>query len=364
MSVTSLNKLYQTAIDSDGIVADPLQREVIAKFQRIYDDITRLQKKRLKVFLPKQKKRIQGLYLWGGVGIGKTFLMDLFFNHLPVERKRRVHFHRFMKQVHDDLFRLYGRQDPLSIIAREFSLHYDVLCFDEFLINDIADAAILGGLFGALFQRGVCIILTSNTHPDQLYQHGLQRKRFIPAIELLKENMEVFHLQSARDYRVQNLEQRGVYFTPLDHQAEQALQECFSFFAHCDITHEKSLLIANRKIKTIAYAKYVVWFDFDIICHSPRSQNDYLELAKLFSIVIISNVPALEQRSLDQVTYFIQLIDIFYDNKIKLILSAAVPINELYAKGSKRQEFARTESRLFEMQTHKYIEFDRSGKDK
>jgi len=301
------------------------------------------------------KKPINGLYLWGGVGIGKTYMMDLFFQCFPGERKVRMHFHRFMKQVHDELKCLQGEKDPLIIIAKNFSINIDVICFDEFFVTDIADAMILGGLLEALFARGICLIATSNIEPDELYKNGLQRARFLPAIECIKQHTEVFHLAIETDYRLRVLEKAGVYFSSLDHKTQEAMHACFQQFSHGVSPTTEPIIINERSIPVVQCANDIVWFDFDVICNVPRSQNDYLEIATLFNAVMVSNVPKIAPEQDTLITYFIHLVDVFYDANVKLIISSEVPIEEIYPSGRKHPAFRRTQSRLQEMQSRDYL---------
>jgi len=350
---------YQQEIKQGKICADPNQATAMAYLDDLYQQLLKKQSQYSRLWAAVKRylipKTIKGIYLWGGVGIGKTHLMNLFFTALPFERKRRLHYHQFMEQVHADLQRLQGEVDPLKIVARHFSLHADVLCLDEFMVSDITDAMILSGLLQALFERGVVLVTTSNTEPADLYKNGLQRQRFLPAIDLLQAHMQVLLLPMREDYRLRALEKAGVYFTPLEAKAEQALADYFEMYAHHEQLQEP-LIIAGRPIPTRRLATHIVWFDFDTICHPPRSQKDYLAIAEQFKTVIISNVPQIKSDADNQITYFIKLVDVFYDANIELILSAATPPQDIYPQGRKIQEFQRTQSRLQEMQTHTYLQ--------
>lgn len=303
-----------------------------------------------------KKHTFSGIYLWGSVGAGKTYLMDLFFEHLPIKRKLRLHFHHFMKEVHDSLAKLQGQADPLQIIARHFSMRASVLCFDEFVVNDIADAMLLGRLLKFLFERDIILIATSNRQPDDLYWEGLQREQFLPAIELIKKHCEVIQLSSKQDYRWRSLQQAGVYFTPLNATAEQNMQQHFDLYAHGSGKVGIPLIIDQRPIATICTAKLVVWFDFTALCAPPRSQIDYLAIAQQFPVVLISNLPIIDPDDEMTASYWIELIDILYDNKTTLILSAAASLKEIYPTGKKQFEFERTLSRLIEMQSFEYLQ--------
>lgn len=352
---------YQRDLRNHKIDHDAKQAVVIDCLQDLYNTLlaahtSRSWLSRLTAFLKRRKNHTgKGLYIWGGVGIGKTYLLDTFFDALPFKNKLRLHFHRFMQQVHADLQRLQGHPDPLTIVARHFALRAQVLCIDEFMVHDITDAMILARLLEALFARHICLVTTSNQHPDELYQHGLQRQRFLPAIALLKQQLQLLHIDSQHDYRLQVLTRLGAYFTPLNESAEQAMRQCFELYAHHAGIDDELLIIDQRPIKTRCLADKVVWFDFDQICHSPRSQMDYLAIARQFKIVLISNVPQIKAHEIDKVTYLINLVDIFYDQRVYLVMSAETSIPEIYVAGEKIVVFQRTASRLQEMQSEKYL---------
>ncbi len=297
----------------------------------------------------------RGLYIWGGVGRGKTMLMDLFYDCLPVDRRLRMHFHRFMRRVHDGLKRWAGTPDPLTKVADEFADEADILCFDEFFVSDIGDAMILAELMAALFERGVTLIATSNVAPDALYENGLQRRRFLPAIDLINEHTHVHHVEAGMDFRLRALEQAEIYHSPLDDEAELSLARSFTSLAPDTPEEDVVLTIEGREIAVRMVADDVVWFEFSELCEGPRSQNDYIELALVYHAVLVSNVPVLTARKEDAARRFISLVDEFYDHRVKLIISAAAPITELYQGERLRFEFERTQSRLLEMQSHDYL---------
>ncbi len=298
---------------------------------------------------------VTGLYLWGGVGRGKTFLMDLFFETLALESKRRVHFHRIMKDVHERLGALGNTEDPLAVVARDMAAEARVLCFDEFFVSDIGDAMILGRLLHALFERGVTLVATSNTRPDDLYRDGLQRQRFIPAIEALNQHTRVVELAGDTDYRLKLLQQAGTYLTPDDDPARDKLRELFRESASSQVEDGHELEINGRKLRTRRCAKGIAWFDFTELCDGPRSQADYIEIARWYPTIIVSGVPELDELREDQARRFIALVDEFYDRRVKLIVSAERPADELYAGKRLRFEFERTVSRLIEMQSLEYL---------
>jgi cell division protein ZapE len=306
------------------------------------------------LFAPKERP-LRGLYLWGGVGRGKTVLMDLFYECLPPDDRLRMHFHRFMQRVHHDLNDLAGTPNPLEAVADGFAAEAHVLCFDEFFVSDIGDAMILGELLGALFERGVTLVATSNVEPDRLYENGLQRRRFVPAIEQLKAHTRVHNVDVQVDYRLRVLERAEIYHAPLDSGAEISLKNSFDALAPEPPQYEVGLTIEGRRINARCVAEDVVWFDFAELCEGPRSQNDYIELARIYHAVLISGVPCFSARSENAARRFISLVDEFYDHDVKLILSAEAQPAALYQGERLRFEFERTSSRLLEMQSHEYL---------
>jgi cell division protein ZapE len=295
------------------------------------------------------------VYLWGGVGRGKTFLMDLFFRTLEVPGKRRIHFHRMMSEVHNRLRDLDGTEDPLDKVAAAIAAETSVLCFDEFFVSDIGDAMILGRLLEALFRRGVTLVATSNSPPRELYRDGLQRARFVPAIEALEANTSVIELPGSTDYRLRLFEEAGTYLVPADEDAERKLQHYFGEIASGEVIEDYALTINGRAVHSRRCAKGVVWFGFDAICEGPRSQEDYIEIARWYPTVIVSGVPRLDARTDNAARRFVALVDEFYDRKVKLLLSADAEANALYAGQRLDFEFRRTTSRLIEMQTGEYL---------
>lgn len=355
---------YRDAVHSGRIVADPEQERILAHLdalkQRIDTGAAAPQKfSWLRRLLPggKAVPEVQGLYLWGGVGRGKTFLMDLFFESLDEPRKLRTHFHRFMQQVHQGLARYQGQKNPLQSVAEELATEVRVLCFDEFFVIDIGDAMILAGLLEALFSRGLVLVTTANIHPDGLYENGLQRDRFLPAIALLKQRTEVVAMTSGTDYRLRSLSQARLYHTPADAQAEAALHESFHSLANAELEWRDNdeIDILDRRIPVRQCAGDVIWFDFQALCGGPRSAQDYVELARLFHTVLISDVPAMTDQHNDLARRFINLVDALYDRRVKLILSAEVAVGSLYQGQILAFEFQRTHSRLVEMQSRDYL---------
>ena len=294
----------------------------------------------------------RGLYLWGGVGRGKTYLMDVFHETLPFAEKERLHFHRFMQRVHDDLRTLAGRREPLRIVADRFVERTRVLCFDEFYVSDIGDAMILGGLLQALFERGACLVATSNVEPRKLYENGLQRRRFLPAIDLVERHTEVVHIGGDADYRRQVLRREGVYRVDV---AADALLASFHAVTHVQPVENVELIVNQRSITARCCAEDAVLFDFDALCDGPRGVEDYIELARLFATVFVRGVPVFDAAKEDQARRFIGLVDEFYDRNVKLLLAAAAPIDALYRGERLGAEFERTRSRLTEMQSPAYL---------
>ncbi len=298
---------------------------------------------------------VRGVYLWGGVGRGKTFLMDLFFDNLPFDDKLRFHFHRLMYRVHSQLKEHSGKIDPIDTVAEGLADRARIICFDEFYVSDIGDAMILGKLLQSLFDRRVCLVATSNIPPDDLYAGGLQRNQFLPAIDFIKKNTETVHVDGALDYRLRVLEQAEIYHSPLDEIAELNLASYFEKIAPDKGSSGQALEILGRNITTRRRADGIAWFDFAELCGGPRSQADYVELARCFQTIIVSQTPILNEAMEDEARRFIALVDELYDRRVNLIVSAAAPIDSLYAGKRLVQEFKRTGSRLNEMQSSQYL---------
>lgn len=357
---------YERDLQRADFRRDASQQQAVAYLQQLYQELmagwqvpkaSALGVLLQKVLGPKAKAPLKGLYFWGGVGRGKTYLMDCFYESLPFPQKMRMHFHRFMRRVHSELKKLDGEKNPLQKVADIIAAETKVICFDEFFVSDITDAMILGTLMSELFARGVVLVATSNIVPDGLYKDGLQRARFLPAIALLKQHTHVVNVDGGVDYRLRALEQAELYHSPLDAAADQSLQKSFrSLLASpADEQANEVLLVEGREIQTRYSAEGVVWFDFVDICDGPRSQNDYIELSKEYHSVFVSNVPGLGRANDDQARRFINLVDEFYDRHVKLVISAERPLAELYSDGKLNFEFQRTVSRLLEMQSHDYL---------
>lgn len=297
----------------------------------------------------------KGLYMWGGVGRGKTYLMDTFFESLPTERKMRVHFHRFMYRVHDELRSLSDVSDPLEIVADRFCSEANIICFDEFFVSDITDAMILGTLFEALFRRGIVLVATSNIAPKDLYRNGLQRARFLPAIALVQAHCHILNVDSGVDYRLRTLQQAEIYHYPLDTKATDNLQAYFQQLTNPEHMPESTIEVNHRLITVKAACDGVLHATFAQLCQTARSQNDYIELSKIYHTVLLADVQTMDKSSDDAARRFIALVDEFYERHVKLIISAAAPLSDLYSDGLLEFEFKRCQSRLIEMQSYDYL---------
>lgn len=340
-----------------GFALDDSQQMAVRHLQRLYDDLLQAEARRrrwLRRMLP-DTGHLRGVYLWGGVGRGKSFLMDGFFACAPVARKKRFHFHHFMQEVHAQLAGIEGRTDPLAVVARRIAREARLLCLDEFQVSDIGDAMLLGRLLEALLERGVVLVATSNSQPDDLYRHGLQRSRFLPAIALIKARLDVVHIDSGVDYRLRALEKMEIYHWPLDQAADSNLESAYFRLAKDIGEGPAALEVAGRRIMANHVAPGVAWFEFREICGGPRGQADYIELARCFHTVLIANVPRLGAELAAEMRRFTWLVDEFYDRRVKLIVSAEAPPAELCREGDCAGEFARTVSRLTEMQTQRYL---------
>ena len=358
---------YQSDLALPGFFHDEAQQLAVDKLQNLYDrlvDSNKIDARKsfwrkiaVNTGLHKPPGPLKGLYFWGGVGRGKTYLMDNFYASLPFDNKMRAHFHRFMRRIHSELKALYKEKNPLQIVAKQLAKEARVICFDEFFVSDITDAMLIANLLRGLFENGVTLVATSNILPDKLYQDGLQRERFLPAIDLLNIHTEVVNIDGGRDYRLRCLQQAELYHWPLDDAADNSLLNSLERLVpeKKEIRQDYTIEVEGRQILCRYHAEDVVWFEFVVLCDGPRSQNDYIEIAREYHAVIISNIPQLTETTEDQARRFINLVDEFYDRNIKLILSAEKPLNELYKGAKLRFEFERTVSRLLEMQSHEYL---------
>jgi cell division protein ZapE len=356
--------LYETTLAERGFRSDPAQLRAIDALERCEREWADYKARRGNA-LTKMLRRPpipRGVYMHGGVGRGKSFLMDCFFQSVPLVRKTRLHFHEFMREVHRELQDLKGTVNPLDELGRRIARRFRLICFDEFHVADVTDAMILHRLLAAMFANRVSIVTTSNFHPDALYPNGLHRDRILPAIELLKQQLEVVNVDAGFDYRQRTMEQVQIYHCPLGDVAEAAMEAAFE--AVTEARDEAPVLnIEHREIRAIRRAGGVVWFDFRTLCGGPRSHNDYLELASRFHTVLVSNVPQMTPRMASEARRFTWLVDVLYDRRVKLVMSAAVEPEALYTEGPLSHEFPRTVSRLQEMQSAEYLALSRREVD-
>ncbi|MEY0765024.1 MULTISPECIES: cell division protein ZapE [Providencia] len=370
MSPMTPTMRYQQALADGNYQPDDVQRLAVERLDKIYQQLVNatsstLQdkpsglKQRFSRLLGKTSTApiipVQGLYMWGGVGRGKTWLMDMFYESLPGTRKLRLHFHRFMKKVQEDLIALQGQENPLDIIADEFKKQTDVLCFDEFFVSDITDAMILGTLLEGLFARGITLVATSNIIPDNLYRNGLQRARFLPAIEQIKKYCDVMNVDAGIDYRLRTLTQAHLFLSPINSQNRQHLDEVFIKLAGKKGEQHPVLEVNHRKMQAIHAAEGVLAIEFKVLCEEPRSQNDYIYLSNCYHTVLLYNVPVMGTTDENPARRFLALIDEFYERKVKLFINAEVPMESLYQGKLLAFEYQRCLSRLQEMQSEEYL---------
>lgn len=347
---------YRALLADGALEADSAQARVVDALERRFRRLSRPEK-RWRKWLGRPAPAVRGLYLHGGVGRGKTLLMDMFYAclddaQIPV---RRIHFHRFMDEIHGALRDIPGARDPLKRVAGDIASRARVLCFDEFHVSDIGDAMILAELLSALFERGTTLVATSNTAPSDLYAGGLQRARFLPAIDLIERHCEVVELDAGRDYRLRELTRHPRYYTPKTGDAGDGLSAEFEALARADAVSRAPIRIRDRDIQPVKRAGQVAWFEFDVLCQGPRAAADYIELTRRFGTLIVSGVPVMDDHHNDPARRFIHLVDECYDRSVKLIVSAAAPAEELYRGKRLAEPFQRTVSRLIEMQSREYL---------
>ncbi|MDB5814294.1 MAG: cell division protein ZapE [Rhodocyclales bacterium] len=347
---------YNALLAARGYQADSAQLRAVERLQELYTELLAFKAKRRSalrklIFNPDLPRSV---YLWGGVGRGKSFIMDSFFDVVPYRRKRRVHFHAFMQSIHAQLRLAQAHDDPLAHVADGIAEKTRLLCFDEFHVSDIADAMILGRLLEALFERGVVFVMTSNYPPDGLYPNGLQRQNFIPTIALMKERFDIVEVDHGIDYRLRSLERMNTFIVPNGPEADSMLAAHFGAIAGA-AGKPGDIDLLGRKVKARRKAAGVIWFDFDTLCGGPRSQNDYLELAREHHTILLSDVPVMTRSQSNEARRFTWLVDVLYDARVKFIVSAAAEANQLYREGTNAQEFPRTVSRLMEMRTREYL---------
>lgn len=369
MQSTSPLSRYQQALDEGSHQPDDVQREAVSRLDAIYQELTEKSPgdpaptgmmakfgRLLGRKVPTEASvPARGLYMWGGVGRGKTWLMDLFFHSLPGSRKQRLHFHRFMLRVHDELSALQGQSDPLDIVADRFKAETDVLCFDEFFVSDITDAMLLGGLMQALFARGITLVATSNIPPDDLYRNGLQRARFVPAIEAIKQHCDIMNVDAGIDYRLRTLTQAHLWLSPLNDETARQMDKLWLALAGAPRQQSPALEINHRPLATLSMANQTLAVSFTTLCVDARSQHDYIALSRQFHTVMVFEVPVMTRLMESEARRFIALVDEFYERHVKLVVSAAVPLSEIYQGTQLQFEFQRCLSRLQEMQSEEYL---------
>lgn len=348
---------YRKALAEKNYVADAAQEKAIMRLQDLFEELIDFKDQRSGFF----KRMInrpdvpKGVYLWGGVGRGKSFLMDSFYNYLPYKRKVRIHFHEFMRSIHQQMQAIKGTEDPLDVVAKRTAEKYRLICFDEFHVSDIADAMILHRLLERLFEYGCTFVMTSNYEPSTLYPDGLHRDRILPAIALIKQKMDIINVDTGIDYRRRTLEQVQLYYRPLTPENSQAMESLYKEISGQDLK-EEILTVENRPMKALGVAGNIAWFDFKTLCEDNRSQNDFLELATRFETIFLSEVPKMTAAQASPARRFTWLIDVLYDYNVKLVMSAEVEAAELYTEGVLSNEFFRTESRITEMQSKEYMQ--------
>ncbi|WP_017444284.1 cell division protein ZapE [Gayadomonas joobiniege] len=353
---------YQADVNSGKLLPDAAQAAAVDALERLYHQLVALQTQKNSIwsrfkylFSDVKNQAPLGLYFWGGVGRGKTYLMDLFYSQLPFDEKMRVHFHRFMHQVHSELEALKQQSDPLLVIADKLAAKTKIICFDEFFVSDITDAMILGGLFEALFARDVVLVATSNIEPENLYKNGLQRARFLPAIKLIQARCEVINVDAGKDYRLRQLTGADIYHCPQTAEIREQLENAFLQMSVGEVSNHTFVEVNNRKIEALKIAQDLVWFEYSDLCEGPRSQNDYIELSQCFHTVFLTGVKQMGEKNDDAARRFIALVDEFYERHVNLIIAAEVPLAELYSHGRLTFEFQRCLSRLQEMQSKEYL---------
>ena len=358
-STDVLGACYARETAKRGFASDRAQLAALAALERLRAELAAAAAaplgRRLLRGLTRDNGAHRGVYLWGGVGRGKTWLMDLFYSSLTTAQKRRTHFYRFMQEVHADLKRLKGMQSPLEGVADKIAKKAQVVCFDELFVSDIADAMILAALFGALVKRGVALVFTSNVRPKDLYKGGLQRERFLPTIALIEKHCEVIAVDGAVDYRLRQLTAASIYLPTAAADTQRKLEELFDDLSDDDVETGGTITVNHRKIKVLRESENVIWFDFAALCEGPRSPGDYIAIASEYQSVVISNVPVLHDTADNAARRFISVIDEFYDRGVNVIISAAAPPSELYKGEKLKFEFQRTTSRLIEMQSEEYL---------
>ncbi|MFX3622027.1 MAG: cell division protein ZapE [Acinetobacter radioresistens] len=347
---------YSQALSSGQFLPDEAQAQAVQELDRVWHELIHRYKASKKAFRRFRRQTApRGVYMWGGVGRGKTWLMDQFFESIPFRRKLRMHFHHFMQHVHRELNKLSGQRNPLDLVADQIYKDAVIICFDEFFVSNVTDAMILSDLFQKLFQRGITLVATSNIAPDGLYKNGIHRDRFLPTIEMVKKNCVVLNVDAGVDYRLRVLKQAQLFKTPLSHEAQQWIAQRFSALTQTQVQSQESIIINNRIVETIGHTEDVLWCEFSELCLKPRSPSDFIEIANIYNTVLVSNVPHLTDQINDATRRFIYLVDEFYDRGVKLLLTSQDDIINIYQGEKLAFEIERTRSRLLEMQSDEYL---------
>lgn len=347
---------YSQALSSGQFLPDEAQAQAVQELDRIWQELIHRYKASKKAFRRFRRQTApRGVYMWGGVGRGKTWLMDQFFESIPFRRKLRMHFHHFMQHVHRELNKLSGQRNPLDLVADQIYKDAVVICFDEFFVSNVTDAMILSDLFQKLFQRGITLVATSNIAPDGLYKNGIHRDRFLPTIEMVKKNCVVLNVDAGIDYRLRVLKQAQLFKAPLSHEAQLWIAQRFTALTQTQIQSQEPIIINNRIVETVGHTDDVLWCEFSELCLKPRSPSDFIEIANIYNTVLVSNVPHLTDQISDATRRFVYMVDEFYDRGVKLLLTSQDTIIEIYQGEKLAFEIERTRSRLLEMQSDEYL---------
>ncbi|MGN5724612.1 cell division protein ZapE [Acinetobacter calcoaceticus] len=355
-SPSSPAERYAEALASGQFMADEAQAQAVQELDRVWKELLNRYKASKKAFRRfRRQTSPKGVYMWGGVGRGKTWLMDQFYESVPFRRKTRMHFHHFMQHVHKELNKLSGQRNPLEIVADQIYKDAVVICFDEFFVSNVTDAMILSDLFQKLFVRGVTLIATSNIAPDGLYKNGIHRDRFLPTIEMVKKNCTILNVDAGVDYRLRVLKQAQLFKSPLSNEVQSWMAERFSALTHTQAHSQEPIVINNRVVETLGHTEDVLWCEFSELCFKPRSPADFIEIANIYNTVLVSNVPHLTDFLSEGTRRFIYLVDEFYDRGVKLLLTSQDSIIDIYQGEKLAFEIERTRSRLLEMQSDEYL---------
>ncbi|TXJ04753.1 MAG: cell division protein ZapE [Acinetobacter sp.] len=353
---TSPLEKYTQAIESGQFMPDEAQAQAVQELDRVWKELfTRYKSTKTAFRRFRRQTSPKGVYMWGGVGRGKTWLMDQFYDSIPFRRKTRLHFHHFMQQVHKELNKLSGQRNPLELVADQIYKNAVVICFDEFFVSNVTDAMILSDLFQKLFERGVTLVATSNIAPEGLYKNGIHRDRFLPTIALVQQHCAVLNVDAGVDYRLRVLKQAQLFKHPLRADAHAWMNERFQALTHTQMPCNTSIIINSRVVETLGHTEDVLWCEFSELCFKPRSPADFIEIANIYNTVLVSNVPHLTDFLSEGTRRFIYLVDEFYDRGVKLLLTSEDSIVELYQGERLAFEIERTRSRLLEMQSDEYL---------